>query len=83
MTNEAATATLHPALVTRVKTRIAELKADLANLAPGDRARLPLESALSQVEGLLTANLDPLPKVVGEELSGWLEANKNIGEQHP
>lgn len=74
---------IHPGLVARVQERKAEIEADLARLAPSDRARLPLERALSQIEGLLTANLDPLPKVVGKELSGWLEATKNIGEQHP
>jgi len=80
MTKEAATT--HPGLVARVKTRKAELEADLAKLAPADRARLPVEMALSQIEGLLGGNLDPLPKVVGEELSAWLEATKYIGEQH-
>lgn len=83
MLNETAPTTTHPDLVARVQTRMAEIEADLAKLAPDDRARIPLENALSQIEGMLSGSFDPLPKVVGEQLSVWLEANKNIGAQHP
>lgn len=73
----------HPDLVARVQKRKAEIEADLEKLASGDKARLPLERALSEIEGLDTGNPDQLPRVVGERLSTWLEAHKNIGERHP
>lgn len=57
------------------------LERTLAALAPGDRSRRDVEFALSQVQGLLTGDLDHIPKVVAAELSRWLEATKYIDEQ--
>lgn len=56
------------------------LEEQLATLAPDDRARRELEMALSQIEGLLTGDLDNIPKVVAVELNRWLEASKYISE---
>jgi len=73
----------NPSLRLRVQARKTELEADLAKLDPGDRARGDVESALSQVEGLLTGDLDHIPMVVAAELSKWLETSKYLGEQRP
>ncbi|HSD88874.1 MAG TPA: hypothetical protein VLB44_15205 [Kofleriaceae bacterium] len=57
------------------------LEEQLATLGPDDqRARREIEMALSQIEGLLTGDLDNIPKVVAVELSRWLEASKYISE---
>lgn len=76
------TSTSNPSLRLRVEDRKAEIEADLAQ-ASDDRIRQDLQDALSQVEGLLTGNLDKIPMVVAAELSKWLEVSKYLGEQHP
>jgi hypothetical protein len=79
------TTTINPVDATRgqsLKLRVAAhkqaLEKNLATLAPGDRARRDIEVALNEVEGLLTGDLDHIPKVVAVELSRWLEANKYV-----
>ena len=66
----------------RVEARKQELEAALATLGPDDRARPDIENALNNVSGLLTGDLDHLPRVVAAELSTWLEANKYVNEWH-
>jgi len=67
----------------RVETRKQELEQALAKLGPDDRARVDIEQALNEITGLLTGELDQIPRVVAVELSAWLEANKHINEWHP
>jgi hypothetical protein len=76
-------ATRGSSLRVRVETRKQELEQALAKLGPDDRARVDIEQALNGITGLLTGNLDQIPRVVAEELSVWLEANKHISEWHP
>ncbi|MBS1124716.1 MAG: hypothetical protein H6Q90_6944 [Deltaproteobacteria bacterium] len=66
----------------RVEARKQELEAALAMLGPNDRARPDIENALNEVGGLLTGDLDHIPRVVAAELSNWLEANKHVYEWH-
>lgn len=66
----------------RVEARKLELEAALAKLGPEDRARDDIENALNEVSGLLTGDLDHIPRVVAAELSTWLEANKHVNEWH-
>jgi hypothetical protein len=66
----------------RVEARKQELEAALATLGPDDRARPDIENALNEVSGLLTGDLDQIPRVVAAELSTWLEANKHVNEWH-
>jgi hypothetical protein len=66
----------------RVEARKNELELALAKLGPDDRARNDIEKALSEVSGLLTGDLDQIPRVVAKELSTWLEANKHVNEWH-
>ncbi len=73
----------NPTLRTRVETRKHELEAALANLGPDDRARDDIERALNEVSGLLTGDLDQIPRVVAAELSRWLESVKHVNEWHP
>lgn len=75
-------ATAGQSLRARVAARKAELEAAIANPATDERTRGDLQSAASQVEGLLTGNLDPIPKMVAASLSAWLEANKHLDEHH-
>jgi hypothetical protein len=75
-------ATTGQSLRTRVAARKAELAAAIANPATDERTRSALESAAWQVEGLLTGDLDRIPKVVAVSLSAWLEANKHLDEHH-
>jgi hypothetical protein len=75
-------ATIGQSLRTRVETRKAELEAAITNDALDTRTRLDLELALSEVQGLLTGDLDHIPKVVAAELSTWLEAAKHLDEHH-
>jgi hypothetical protein len=72
-------ATRGQSLRLRVAAHKEALEKSLAKLGPNDRSRRPLESALSEVEGLLTGDLDHIPKVVAAELNRWLEATKYIG----
>ena len=67
----------------RVESRKQELEQALAKLGPDDRARVDIEQALNEITGLLTGNLDQIPRVVAAELSTWLEANKHVDEWHP
>lgn len=66
----------------RVEARKLELEAALAELGPEDRARGDIETALNEISGLLTGDLDHIPRVVAAELSTWLEANRHVNEWH-
>lgn len=66
----------------RVEARKQEFELALAGLAPDDRARNDIEHALSEVCGLLTGDLDRIPRTIAAELSTWLEANKHVNEWH-
>jgi hypothetical protein len=72
----------NPSLRARVEARKLELEEALAKLRPEDRARNDIEIALNQVSGLLTGDLDQIPRVVAQELSTWLESNKHVNEWH-
>lgn len=76
-------ATTGQSLRARVAARRAELEAAIARPTTDERTRSDLQHALEQVAGLLTGNLDEIPKVVAAELSTWLEANKHLDEHHP
>ena len=76
-------ATSGQSLRARVAARKAELEAAIATPVTDERTRSDLESALGQLEGLLTGDLDRIPKVVAASLSKWLEANKHLDEHHP
>lgn len=71
----------NPSLQTRVVERKLELEQALVKLRADDRARAHIEHALDEVSGLLTGNLDQIPRVVAAELSTWLEASKHVGQQ--
>lgn len=73
-------ATRGQSLKLRVAAHKKTLERSLAKLGPDDRARRPIENALSEIDGLLTGDLDRIPRVVAAELSTWLEATKHIGE---
>lgn len=66
----------------RVEARKQELELALAELGPNDRNRKDIQHALNEVCGLLTGDLDRIPRVVAAELSTWLEANKHVNEWH-
>ena len=72
-------ATRGQSLRLRVAAHKEALEKSLAKLVPNDRSRRDIEAALSEVQGLLTGDLDHIPKVVAAELSRWLETTKNIG----
>ena len=76
-------ATRGSSLRVRVEARKQELELALAKLDPDDRARIDIEQALNEVTGLLTGDLDQIPRVVAAELSVWLESNKHVNEWHP
>lgn len=76
-------ATVGQGLRARVAARKAELEAARASATIDERTRSDLQSALDQIEGLLTGDLDRIPRVVAVELSRWLEANKHLDEHHP
>ncbi|HEU4732490.1 MAG TPA: hypothetical protein VFT22_31560 [Kofleriaceae bacterium] len=76
-------ATRGSSLRVRVEARKQELELAMAKLGPDDRARVDIEQALNEITGLLTGDLDQIPRVVAAELSRWLEANKHINEWHP
>jgi len=71
-------ATPGPSLKIRVLEHQKSLQEALDTLSPTDRARRDIEAALSQVQGLLTGDLDRIPHVVAAELSRWLEATKYV-----
>lgn len=73
-------ATVGQTLRIRVETRKAELEAALTSSTLDTRTRRDLELALGEVQGLLTGDLDRIPKVVAIELNNWLEANKHLDE---
>lgn len=75
-------ATIGQSLKVRVELRKAELERLLASPATNERVRGELTVALGEVIGLLTGDLDRIPKVVGIELNAWLEANKHVDEHH-
>jgi mannose-6-phosphate isomerase-like protein (cupin superfamily) len=66
----------------RVEARKRELESAVERLPADDRSRQNLESVLSQVQGLLTGDLDNFPRVVAAELNTWLEASKHLDEYH-
>jgi len=76
-------ATVGQGLRARVAARKAELEAAIASPATDGHTRDDLQSALNQIEGLLTGNLDQIPRVVAAGLSAWLEASKHLNERHP
>lgn len=67
----------------RVEQRKHELETSLAKLPESDHARASVQTALDEVTGLLTGNLDQIPHVIAAELNVWLEANKHVDERHP
>ena len=71
-------ATTGQSLRIRVLAHKKALEQTLAKLDPADRARRPIEAALSEIDGLLTGDLDHIPKVVATELNTWLEATKYL-----
>ncbi|MEO8704211.1 MAG: hypothetical protein ABI867_29430 [Kofleriaceae bacterium] len=76
-------ATVGESLRLRVETRKSELETAIAKPSTSKRVRGELENALNEVTGLLTGDLDRIPKVVGAELNRWLEASKHLDEHHP
>lgn len=74
-------ATRGQSLKLRVLAHKKALEGSLAKLGPGDRSRRPLEAALSQLDGLLTGDLDRIPNTVAAELNRWLEATKYVDDQ--
>lgn len=76
-------ATAGQGLRARVAARKAELEAAIATPGTDERTRSYVQGALDQIEGLLTGNLDQIPRVVAVELSAWLEASKHLDERHP
>jgi len=75
-------ATVGQSLHARVLVRKAELEAAIGNPKTDEPMRTSLVNALSQVEGLLTGNLDKIPRLVAGELNTWLEASKHLDEHH-
>ncbi|MCA9673677.1 MAG: hypothetical protein H6709_01380 [Kofleriaceae bacterium] len=63
------------------ETRRFELQQALAHLAPGEASptRTDLEAALVEVDELLVGDLDHLPAMITERLSGWLTRSKYLG----
>jgi len=76
-------ATTGQSLRARVAARRAEFEAAIARPILDEHTRIDVQHALDEVEGLLTGNLDEIPKVVAAELNRWLEANKHLDEHHP
>jgi hypothetical protein len=75
-------ATVGQNLRDRVAARAAEIKAAIADPATDDHVRKDLQTALDQVQGMLTGDLDQIPRVVSASLNMWLEANKHLDEHH-
>lgn len=76
-------ATTGQSLRARVEQRKAEIIAAIAKPETEARVKGELQNALSEVEGLLTGDLDRIPKVVAAELMIWLDASKHLDEHHP
>ena len=76
-------ATVGQSLRLRVETRKSEMEAAIANVNTSPRVRGELETALGEVAGMLTGDLDHIPRVVAAELNTWLEASKHLDEHHP
>ena len=74
-------ATRGQSLKLRVLAHKEALEKNLAKLGPNDRQRRAIEAALSEIQGLITGDLDHIPKVVAAELNQWLEATKYVDEQ--
>jgi hypothetical protein len=74
-------ATRGQSLKLRVLAHKKALEDNLTKLGAGDRSRRPIEAALSQIEGLLTGDLDRIPNAVATELNRWLEATKYVDDQ--
>ncbi len=66
----------------RVEARKGELQASLHNSTLHPRVRLDVESVLAEIQGLLTGDLDHIPRVVAAELNTWLEANEHLDKRH-
>ena len=82
-TNQNSTdATTGHSLKTRVEMRKGELERAIAKPTTDERVRGDLSLALGEINGLLTGDLDNIPKVIGVELNNWLEANKHLDEHH-
>jgi hypothetical protein len=75
-------ATVGQSLRARVAARMTELEAAIANPDTDALVRNDLQTALDQVQGMLTGNLDQIPHVVAASLNMWLEANKHLDEHH-
>jgi hypothetical protein len=75
-------ATTGQSLRARVAARKAELEAAVASPDTDERTRRDLLTALAPLDGLLTGNLDEIPRVVAASLSAWLESNKHLNERH-
>lgn len=76
-------ATVGQSLRDRVAARTAELEAAIADPDTDERVRNDCQTALDQVQGMLTGDLDEIPRVVSASLNMWLEANKHLDEHHP
>ena len=63
-------ATRGSSLRVRVEARKQELEQALAKLGPDDRARVDIEQALNEITGLLTGDLDQIPRVVAPAGTG-------------
>ena len=74
-------ATRGQSLKERVLAHKLALEQTLDTLPADDRARRDIESALSQIAGMLPKDMDHIPKVVAAELNQWLEATKFVDAQ--
>jgi hypothetical protein len=52
------------------------------NTTDATRGCNDIEHALNAVSGLLTGDLDHIPRVVAAELHTWLESAKHVDEWH-
>ena len=75
-------ATVGQSLLSRVQSRMAEIEGALGTTTLDGRTRRDLQMALDEVQGLLTGDLDNIPRVVSVQLNNWLEANKHLDEHH-
>jgi hypothetical protein len=78
---DAPKATPASSLEVRVREHKKSVEEALTALGPAERSRRDIEEALSQVQGLLTGDLDNIPHVVAAELSRWLEATKYVDDR--
>ena len=65
-------------LADRIAARRRELEAGRERLAPGDRVREDIETALNELLALMPTPIQPIPAVVAVQLSRWLELNKHL-----